>query len=99
MDKALLYSNAAQSTFKDTYDPRIILQVKDTDDVPKILVDNACDLEDDRVVRREQVKIQQENRTTVYSLTPLGVFEGLLQRHGSSLACRWDRALASSLYH
>uniref|UniRef100_A0A2K5MMD4 Ras-related protein Rap-1b n=1 Tax=Cercocebus atys TaxID=9531 RepID=A0A2K5MMD4_CERAT len=31
-----------------------ILRVKDTDDVPMILVGNKCDLEDERVVGKEQ---------------------------------------------
>lgn len=36
-------------------DPREqILRVKDTDDVPMILVGNKCDLEDERVVGKEQ---------------------------------------------
>ncbi|XP_004854521.1 ras-related protein Rap-1b [Heterocephalus glaber] len=52
---ALVYSITAQSTFNDLQDLREqILQVKDTDDVPMILVGNKCDLEDERVIGKEQ---------------------------------------------
>uniref|UniRef100_A0A2K6FZW3 RAP1B, member of RAS oncogene family n=1 Tax=Propithecus coquereli TaxID=379532 RepID=A0A2K6FZW3_PROCO len=52
---ALVYSITAQSTFNDLQDLREqILPVKDTDDVPMILVGNKCDLEDERVVGKEQ---------------------------------------------
>lgn len=51
----LVYSITAQSTFNDLMDLREqILRVKDTDDVPMILVGNKCDLEDERVVGKEQ---------------------------------------------
>ncbi|CAJ1084619.1 hypothetical protein ANANG_G00215510 [Xyrichtys novacula] len=47
---ALVYSITAQSTFNDLQDLREqILRVKDTEDVPMILVGNKCDLEDERV--------------------------------------------------
>ena len=47
----LVYSITAQSTFNDLQDLREqILRVKDTDDVPMVLVGNKCDLEDERVV-------------------------------------------------
>uniref|UniRef100_A0A2K5F0C1 Ras-related protein Rap-1b n=1 Tax=Aotus nancymaae TaxID=37293 RepID=A0A2K5F0C1_AOTNA len=43
------------STFNDLQDLREqILRVKDTDDVPVILLGNKCDLEDERVVGKEQ---------------------------------------------
>ncbi|KAG8589625.1 hypothetical protein GDO81_006467 [Engystomops pustulosus] len=46
---ALVYSITAQSTFNDLQDLREqILRVKDTEDVPMILVGNKCDLEDER---------------------------------------------------
>ncbi|XP_032156122.1 ras-related protein Rap-1b-like protein [Sapajus apella] len=52
---ALVYSITAQSTFKDLQDLREqILPVKDTDDVPMILVGNNCHLEDERVVGKKQ---------------------------------------------
>ncbi|KAJ8249759.1 hypothetical protein COCON_G00229750 [Conger conger] len=52
---ALVYSITAQSTFNDLQDLREqILRVKDTDDVPMILVGNKCDLDDERVVGKEQ---------------------------------------------
>uniref|UniRef100_A0A915EAR6 Uncharacterized protein n=1 Tax=Ditylenchus dipsaci TaxID=166011 RepID=A0A915EAR6_9BILA len=52
---AMLYSITAQSTFNDLMDLRDqILRVKDTDDVPMILVGNKCDLEDERVVGKDQ---------------------------------------------
>ncbi|XP_031229798.1 ras-related protein Rap-1A-like [Mastomys coucha] len=52
---ALVYSITAQSTFNDLQDLREqILQVKDTEDVPVILVGSKCDLEDERVVAKEQ---------------------------------------------
>ncbi|KAK6059871.1 Ras family protein [Cooperia oncophora] len=51
----LVYSITAQSTFNDLMDLRDqILRVKDTDEVPMILVGNKCDLEDERVVGKDQ---------------------------------------------
>ena len=51
----LVYSITAQSTFNDLTDLREqILRVKDTDDVPMVLVGNKCDLEDERVVGKDQ---------------------------------------------
>ncbi|XP_060576222.1 ras-related protein Rap-1 isoform X1 [Ruditapes philippinarum] len=51
----LVYSITAQSTFNDLQDLREqILRVKDTDEVPMILVGNKCDLEDERVVGKDQ---------------------------------------------
>jgi small GTP-binding protein len=51
----LVYSITAQSTFNDLQDLREqILRVKDTDNVPMVLVGNKCDLEDERVVGKEQ---------------------------------------------
>jgi len=51
----LVYSITAQSTFNDLMDLRDqILRVKDTEDVPMVLVGNKCDLEDERVVGKDQ---------------------------------------------
>merc|ERR1712012_1081231 len=51
----LVYSITAQSTFNDLQDLREqILRVKDTDEVPMVLVGNKCDLEDERVVGKDQ---------------------------------------------
>ncbi|XP_052285754.1 ras-related protein Rap-1 isoform X1 [Dreissena polymorpha] len=51
----LVYSITAQSTFNDLQDLREqILRVKDTEEVPMILVGNKCDLEDERVVGKDQ---------------------------------------------
>lgn len=51
----LVYSITAQSTFNDLQDLREqILRVKDMDDVPMILIGNKCDLEDERVVGKDQ---------------------------------------------
>lgn len=51
----LVYSITAQSTFNDLGDLRDqILRVKDTEDVPMVLVGNKCDLEDERVVGKDQ---------------------------------------------
>ncbi|CAI9719654.1 ras-related protein Rap1 [Octopus vulgaris] len=51
----LVYSITAQSTFNDLQDLREqILRVKDTNDVPMLLVGNKCDLEDERVVGKDQ---------------------------------------------
>ncbi|XP_014668015.1 PREDICTED: ras-related protein Rap-1b-like [Priapulus caudatus] len=51
----LVYSITAQSTFNDLVDLREqILRVKDTDSVPMVLVGNKCDLEDERVVGKDQ---------------------------------------------
>jgi len=50
----LVYSITAQSTYNDLVDLRdTILKVKDTSDVPMVLVGNKCDLEDERVVGKE----------------------------------------------
>ncbi|XP_066912706.1 ras-related protein Rap-1b-like isoform X1 [Clytia hemisphaerica] len=50
----LVYSITAQSTFNDLMDLRDqILRVKDTEDVPMVLVGNKCDLEDERVVGKD----------------------------------------------
>lgn len=51
----LVYSITAQSTFNDLGDLREqILRVKDAEDVPMVLVGNKCDLEEERVVGKEQ---------------------------------------------
>ncbi|TRY70033.1 hypothetical protein TCAL_15048 [Tigriopus californicus] len=51
----LVYSITAQSTFNDLQDLREqILRVKDTEDVPMVLVGNKCDLEEERVVGKDQ---------------------------------------------
>jgi small GTP-binding protein len=51
----LVYSITSQATFNDLHELREqILRVKDTDRVPMVLVGNKCDLEDDRVVGKEQ---------------------------------------------
>ena len=50
-----VYSITSQSTFNDLadlYDQ--VCRVKDDDDVPIVLVGNKCDLEDERVVGRDQ---------------------------------------------
>merc|ERR1712128_185180 len=45
----------AQSTFNDLSDLREqILRVKDTQEIPMVLVGNKCDLEDERVVGKDQ---------------------------------------------
>jgi len=52
---AMAYSIVAQSTFNDLPELREqILRVKDCDSVPMVLVGNKCDLEDDRVVGKDQ---------------------------------------------
>jgi len=51
----LVYSITAQSTFNDLQDLREqILRVKDMENVPTVLVGNKCDLEDERVVGKDQ---------------------------------------------
>ena len=51
----LVYSITAQSTFNDLTDLREqILRVKDSEEVPMVLVGNKCDLEDERVVGKDQ---------------------------------------------
>jgi len=53
----LVYSITAQSTFGDLEDLHDQIQrVKDTDNVPMVLVGNKCDLEDERVVPKNQGK-------------------------------------------
>jgi len=54
----LVYSITAQSSFNELEDLREqILRVKDTDNVPMVLVGNKCDLEDDRSVGKEQGQV------------------------------------------
>ena len=51
----LVYSITAQATFNDLMELHDqIIRVKDTPDVPMILVGNKCDLEDERVVSKDQ---------------------------------------------
>ncbi|KAI8999196.1 Ras- protein Rap-1A [Gaertneriomyces sp. JEL0708] len=51
----LVYSITSQATFSDLVELREqILRVKDTEKVPMVLVGNKCDLEDDRVVSKDQ---------------------------------------------
>merc|ERR1712071_399939 len=52
----LVYSITATSTFNDLYEIRDqILRVKDSQDVPIILVGNKCDLEEEREVGRDEM--------------------------------------------
>merc|ERR1712021_176316 len=56
----LVYSITAQSTFNDLQDLREqILRVKDTDDVPMVLVGNKCDLEEERVAGKETQEAEE----------------------------------------
>ena len=51
----LVYSITSQSTFNDLHDlHEQITRIKDTDDVPIILVGNKCDLINERAVSRDQ---------------------------------------------
>lgn len=51
----LVYSITAQATFNDLMELHDqIVRVKDTSDVPMILVGNKCDLDDERVVSKDQ---------------------------------------------
>nr|KAJ3419616.1 Ras- protein Rap-1b [Polyrhizophydium stewartii] len=51
----LAYSITSQATFNDLVELREqILRVKDSDKVPMVLVGNKCDLEDDRVVSKNE---------------------------------------------
>ncbi len=51
----LVYSISSQATFNDLLELRDqILRVKDSHDVPMVLVGNKCDLEDERVVSKDQ---------------------------------------------
>ncbi|PAA80413.1 hypothetical protein BOX15_Mlig006909g1 [Macrostomum lignano] len=51
----LVYSITSQASFNDLHELRDqILRVKDSDDVPIILIGNKCDLDDERTVSREQ---------------------------------------------
>jgi len=52
---ALVYSIVADATFHDLNAiRRQIVKVKDTEDVPMVLVGNKCDLADKRVITKEQ---------------------------------------------
>eukprot|EP00054_Salpingoeca_dolichothecata_P031817 m.264701 g.264701 ORF g.264701 m.264701 type:complete len:184 (-) comp28141_c0_seq1:34-585(-) len=58
----LVYSITAPSTFSDLNDLREqILRVKDADQAPMVLVGNKCDLEDERVVGKDQGTTQAKN--------------------------------------
>lgn len=58
----LVYSIIAQSTFNDLDDMREqILRVKDTDQVPMILVGNKCDLGDQRVIPTDEGQTKARN--------------------------------------
>ena len=51
----LVYSITAQATFNDLQElHEQIVRVKDQNEVPMILVGNKCDLEDERVVSKDQ---------------------------------------------
>ena len=51
----LVYSITAQATFNDLMELHDqIVRVKDSPEVPMILVGNKCDLEDERVVSKDQ---------------------------------------------
>jgi Ras-related protein Rap-1A/Ras-related protein Rap-1B len=51
----LVFSITSQATFNDLMELRDqILRVKDSEKVPMVLVGNKCDLEDDRVVQKDQ---------------------------------------------
>ena len=51
----LVYSITSQATFNDMSDLyEQVMRVKDEDDVPIVLVGSKCDLEDERVVGRDQ---------------------------------------------
>ncbi|XP_016390285.1 ras-related protein Rap-1b-like [Sinocyclocheilus rhinocerous] len=82
---ALVYSITAQSTFNDLQDLREqILRVKDTDDVPMILVGNKCDLEDERVVGKEQSMILVGNKCDLEDERVVG------KEQGQNLARQWN---------
>ena len=70
----LVYSITAQSTFNDLQDLREqILRVKDTHDVPMVLVGNKCDLEDERVVGKDQGKTKLPPPPFLYLLLNFGI--------------------------
>uniref|UniRef100_A0A0K0E627 small monomeric GTPase n=1 Tax=Strongyloides stercoralis TaxID=6248 RepID=A0A0K0E627_STRER len=51
----LVYSITAQSTFNDLIDLREqILRIKDTTNIPMVLVGNKCDIEDERIVGKDE---------------------------------------------
>lgn len=54
----LVYSISSQATFNDLLELRDqILRIKDSLDVPMVLVGNKCDLEDERVVSKDQGQV------------------------------------------
>ena len=70
----LVYSITAQSTFNDLQDLREqILRVKDTHDVPMVLVGNKCDLEDERVVGKDQGKTKLSPFLPFSSISYFGI--------------------------
>ncbi|KAM7540338.1 hypothetical protein Aperf_G00000037448 [Anoplocephala perfoliata] len=66
----LCYSITSQSTFNDLADLyEQILRVKDTHEVPLVLVGNKCDLDNERVVGREQGQTLARNWNCVFMET------------------------------
>lgn len=66
----LCYSITSQSTFNDLADLyEQILRVKDTQEVPLVLVGNKCDLDNERVVGREQGQTLARNWNCVFMET------------------------------
>jgi len=59
---ALVYSIVSDSTFHDLKAIRNhIMKVKDADSVPMVLVGNKCDLEDKRVIQKDQGRALAED--------------------------------------
>jgi len=79
----LVYSITSQATFNDLAELRDqILRVKDTDRVPMVLVGNKCDLEDDRVVGKDQGAKLAEKWNSTRRAVPLPA-AGRCGRQGS----------------
>ena len=72
-----------------------ILRVKDTDDVPMVLVGNKCDLEDERVVGKDQgLNLARQFSNCAFMETSAKAKIGV-----NDVSCIWDLKAVSCITH